>query len=159
MIGQRPGDPLLGSTPTSYPTLPELEEEQRKIAERMDLLKKQQIQRQQPSSPIWDEIDSIVAGMSDQEMVMINQNKDFVESTQIIQGILQREYLRIMRPIVEQTKDGKEALENHLSLIKKLRKIAKDEVNKKYSMLEEYMGKYSNIPFSEFMEMKKNEKK
>lgn len=40
MMGQRPGDPLLGGTPTSYPTLPELEEEQRKIAERMDLLKK-----------------------------------------------------------------------------------------------------------------------
>ena len=76
-----------------------------------------------------------------------------------MQNILQREYLRIMRPVVEATKDGKQALENHLTLIKRLRNYARDEVNKKYSLFDEYMEKYSDMSFAEFMEMKKGKKR
>ena len=64
-----------------------------------------------------------------------------------------------MRPVVEATKDGKQALENHLTLIKRLRNYARDEVNKKYSLFDEYMEKYSDMPFNEFMEMKKGKKR
>lgn len=150
-------DPLLGEQP-AY-NIPQLEEEQKKLSERLEQLKRNHgatVQRQQ--APVWDEIDSIVAGMSDQELEMINANEEYRESSAAVQAVLQREYLRIMRPIVENTKDGKDALDKHLTLIKRLRKSAKEAVNKKYSLMDEYLEHYSHMPFDEFMKMRHGQK-
>lgn len=150
-------DPILNDN-NQY-GIPQIEEEQKRLAERVERLKTMKspatVQRQ---APVWDEIDSIVAGMSDQELRMMEGNDEFRESSATIQGILQREYLRIMRPIVEGTKDGKDALDKHLTLIKRLRKTARDEVNRKYSIMDEYLERYSHMPFDEFMKMKRVEK-
>jgi hypothetical protein len=73
-------------------------------------------------------------------------------------GILNREYLRIMRPIVEGTKDGKEALERHLTLVKRLKKEAADEVNRKYALLDEYMEVGGDMTLNEFINSKKTKK-
>lgn len=155
-------DPLLFTQPyTSQPDpMAQLEEEKRKLEEKMSQLRQTGPQQQmRPQAPVWDEIDTIVSGLSDQELQFLNSNQEFQESSANVQAILQREYLRIMRPVVESTKDGKQALENHLTLIKRLRNYARDEVNKKYSLFDEYMGKYSDMSFAEFMEMKKGKKR
>lgn len=150
-------DPLLGEQPTY--NIPQLEEEQKKLSERLEQLKRGRVSTvQQPQAPVWDEIDSIVAGMSDQELDMMNSNEEYQESSATVQAILQREYLRIMRPIVEATKDGKDALDRHLTLIKRLRKSAREAVNRKYSLMDEYLERYSNMPFDEFMKMKREQK-
>lgn len=151
-------DPILTDN-TQY-GLPQIEEEQKRLAERVEQLKQVRMQpaRQQAATPVWDEIDSIVAGMSDQELDMMNGNEEYLESSAAVQGILQREYLRIMRPIVENTKDGKDALEKHLTLIKRLRKSAKEAVNRKYSLMDEYLERYSDMTFDEFIKMKKGGK-
>lgn len=155
-------DPLLFTQ--SYSPQPDpmaqLEEEKRKLEDKMAMLRQTGPQQQvRPQAPVWDEIDAIVSGLSDQEMQFLNSNQEFLESSANVQNILQREYLRIMRPVVEATKDGKQALENHLTLIKRLRNYARDEVNKKYSLFDEYMEKYSDMSFAEFMEMKKGKKR
>ena len=155
-------DPLLFTQPyTSQPDpMAQLEEEKRKLEEKMSQLRQTGPQQQmRPQAPVWDEIDTIVSGLSDQELQFLNSNQEFQESSANVQAILQREYLRIMRPVVESTKDGKQALENHLTLIKRLRNYARDEVNKKYSLFDEYMEKYSDMSFAEFMEMKKDKKR
>lgn len=155
-------DPLLFTQPYSPQPDPmaQLEEEKRKLEDKMAMLRQTGPQQQvRPQAPVWDEIDAIVSGLSDQEMQFLNSNQEFLESSANVQNILQREYLRIMRPVVEATKDGKQALENHLTLIKRLRNYARDEVNKKYSLFDEYMGKYSDMSFAEFMEMKKGKKR
>lgn len=155
-------DPLLFTQPYSPQPDPmtQLEEEKRKLEDKMAMLRQTGPQQQvRPQAPVWDEIDVIVSGLSDQEMQFLNSNQEFLESSANVQNILQREYLRIMRPVVEATKDGKQALENHLTLIKRLRNYARDEVNKKYSLFDEYMEKYSDMSFAEFMEMKKGKKR
>lgn len=155
-------DPLLFTQPYSPQPDPmaQLEEEKRKLEDKMAMLRQTGPQQQvRPQAPVWDEIDTIVSGLSDQELQFLNSNQEFQESSANVQAILQREYLRIMRPVVEATKDGKQALENHLTLIKRLRNYARDEVNKKYSLFDEYMGKYSDMSFAEFMEMKKGKKR
>lgn len=155
-------DPLLYTPPYSSQPDPmaQLEEEKRKLEEKMSQLRQNGPQQQmRPQAPVWDEIDTIVSGLSDQELQFLNSNQEFQESSANVQAILQREYLRIMRPVVESTKDGKQALENHLTLIKRLRNYARDEVNKKYSLFDEYMEKYSDMSFAEFMEMKKGKKR
>lgn len=150
-------DPLLGGQP-AY-DLPQIEEEQKKMAERLEQLKRSRVQpASQPQAPVWDEIDAIVSGMSDQELDLMNANEEYRESSSAVQAILQREYLRIMRPIVESTKDGKDALDRHLTLIKRLRKSAKEAVNRKYSLMDEYLERYSHLTFDEFMKMKRGEK-
>ena len=155
-------DPLLFTQPYSPQPDPmaQLEEEKRKLEDKMAMLRQTGPQQQvRPQAPVWDEIDAIVSGLSDQELQFLNSNQEFQESSANVQAILQREYLRIMRPVVESTKDGKQALENHLTLIKRLRNYARDEVNKKYSLFDEYMEKYSDMSFAEFMEMKKGKKR
>ena len=113
----------------------------------------------QSKTPIWDEIDKIVSEMSDSEIDFVNSNADFAKSNQTVMAILQREQLRMMRPLVENTKDGKEALENHLSLVKRLKKEAANESDKAMNMFKEYTEKYSDMPYSEFLKMKRKKEK
>lgn len=114
---------------------------------------------QQGQAPVWDEIDSITSSMSDREFEIVNQNEEFQHSQQSLMSLLQREYMRIMRPIVENTKDGKDTLEKHLTLIKRLKKSASDEASKNLELFNEYTEKYSDMPYSEFLKMKKGGKK
>lgn len=148
-------DPLLAGE-RNY-NLPQLEEEQKRLSAKIEQFKEYRLP-QSPQSPVWDEIDSIVAGMSEQELQYINSNDEFRDSSDNITSILNREYLRIMRPIVEATKDGKNALETHLTLLKRLRKVARDEVNRKYSIMDEYLETSSDIPFDEFIKAKRAKK-
>lgn len=116
------------------------------------------IQPQQTKTPIWDEIDKIMDGLTETQKGFLNNNQEFVESYQEVAGILQREELRLIRPVVEQTKDGKDALERHLTLIKRLRKSAMQAEEKKSALWEEYITKYGDMPWKDFMAMKNAKK-
>ena len=149
-------DPLLQSRGYS---LPELERAHEEALHRLQQLKQASQQQVQSKSPVWDEIDSLMSGMSDRELQYLAANEEFNESNNAVMAILQREYLRIMRPIVEGTKDGKDVLEKHLTIVKRLKKLAVNEANRKYSLMDEYMEKYSDMSFDEFLKMKKGKKK
>ena len=97
-------------------------------------------------------------GLTDSQKNYLNNNEEFVESYKNVADILQREELRIIRPLVEQTKDGKEALEKHLSLIRKLRKNAMQAEEEKAALWNEYMTNYSDMTFKDFMIMMKAKK-
>ena len=154
-------DPILGGQQgqSSLDSLNQMNEWAQKFAE----LQKQKgtfnMQPQQSKTPTWDEIDKIMDNLTDTQKNYLNQNQDFVESYQDVANILQREELRIIRPLVEQTKDGKEALDKHLSLIKKLRKNAMQAEEEKTALWNEYMTNYSDMTFKDFMLMKKEDKK
>jgi len=147
-------DPLL--RPTQY-NVPELEREQEAMQQKLEELKRNGYRQTQPQAPTWDEIDRIMSSLSDKETRYLQGNHEFVESSGAVMAVLQREYMRIMRPIVERTKDGKDALDKHLTLLKRLVKTAKDEADKKSSLMDEYMTKYSHLTWQEFVKMKKGE--
>lgn len=144
-------DPLLQQRPY---TIPELEKEQEALQQKMVEMKRNYQQVQQPATPVWDEIDRITSALSDKEFDFLQNNQEFQESSVIIQQILQREYMRIMRPIVEGTRDGKDALDKHLTLLKRIQKTAKDEANKKEALMNEYIMQYSHLTWQEFIDMK-----
>ena len=153
-------DPLL--TPASYQGqnpydryIAELQQKQQDIEIQKQRYLQSQGQAQQSQSPVWDEIDRLTSELSDGEFDYVNADEDFQRSQNSVMAILNREYMRVMRPIVECTKDGKEVLENHLQLLKSLRKDAAREVNKNMELFNEYTEHYSDIPFSEFMKMKR----
>ena len=99
-----------------------------------------QYKQTQPSNatPIWDEIDNIVGGLTDSEKELLAADGEFNESNNVVLAVLQREYLRIMRPIVEASSDGKEALQSHLATVKRLAKKAKEQCAEELKEFREY---------------------
>jgi hypothetical protein len=152
-------DPLLGRSAAQNVTLQDLDAAQEELARKMENLRSMQqasrMQQEQSKTPIWDEIDGLIASMSEKELQFLSNAEEFQASNERGLGVLNREYLRIMRPIVEGTKDGKEALEAHLTLVRKLKKDAADEVNRKYALLDEYMEKGGDMTLNEFIKLKK----
>lgn len=156
-------DPILGQQ-SNVPIDPmvQLNEWNQKYAELQKQQRNLTMQPQQSQTPTWDEIDKIMDSLTDSQRAFLNQNKDFVDSYQTVANIFQREELRIVRPLVERTKDGKEALERHLTLIKKLHKDAKQAEEEKTALWNEYITNYSDMTFNDFMvkiKGKKGEKK
>lgn len=102
-----------------------------------------QYKQSQPSNatPIWDEIDSIVDGLSESERELLAADEEFNRSNGEVLVVLQREYLRIMRPIVEASADGKEALQSHLATVKRLAKKAKEQTAEELKEFREYKSK------------------
>lgn len=146
-------DPLLNHRPFN---ISDLEKEQEALAQKYQALKQSAGNvTTQPSAPTWDEIDRITSSLSDKEFNFLQGNQEFLESSRVIQSVLQREYMRIMRPVVEGTKDGKDALDKHLTLLKRLVKTVKDEADQRDALLNEYITQYSDKTWQEFMEMKK----
>lgn len=161
-LGNSP-DPLLGGNGYNNPT-----DYDAKIAELQAMQQRLEQQRQQSvvnyskksnSSPLWDEIEELTSELSDREFEIINKSEEFQASQNTVMAILQREYMRLMRPIVENTTDGKDALKSHLELMKRLRKDATREVNKNIELFNEYTQHYSDMTYSEFLKMKKSKKK
>lgn len=69
---------------------------------------------------------------------MLAADDEFNESNNVVLAVLQREYLRIMRPIVEASSDGKEALQSHLATVKRLAKKAKEQTAEELKEFREY---------------------
>lgn len=153
-------DPLLTRNPYHASAMADLERKQAEINDRLAAMRQMgqqvQMQPQMPAAgaPVWDEINKVTAGLSDAEYAFLEQNDEFVESSQGLQGLLQREYLRMMRPLVEATPDGKDALDKHLTLIRRLLKTVKDETNKRNELMNEYLTKYSHLSWNDFIARK-----
>lgn len=156
-------DPLLGSNQNIETRMQELKALKDMIEQKeqsLGQIKAQMVQPQvqQPKAPIWDEIDSIIQGLSDEEYDFVTANDEFVESSEKIKGILNSAYMEMMRPIIENSEKGKEALDAHLTLVKRLKKAAHSEVTKQMADFKEYMEKYSNMTYADYQKMKREPK-
>ncbi len=158
-------DPLLGSQSyLSDARLAEIERAQKALEERKQIMiqAKQDMQaqqtQQQPApnkTPIWDEIDRTMGDLSDKEFDILTSNEEFIESSNEVARIQNTFFLQMMRPIVEQSEEGRAALEKHLTLVKRLRKSATAEANKELADFKEYTEKYGNMPYNEYLKMKR----
>lgn len=158
-------DPLLGSRDfnTQYQALEEME---RTLAERKAaVIKAQQLQAQQsqqpPQSrtPIWDEIDSICQGMSEKEFAIVSGNPEFQESNEHIAALIQQAQLEMLRPIIEGSQPGRDALDRHLTLVKRLKKTASKEVDDELADFKEYKEHYRHLSYEEYLNQKREQSK
>lgn len=146
-------DPLLASA--NYDNrLAELQQMQQALEQQ----KQQLMQRPQENvsqSPVWDEIERLTAELTDKEFAFISENEEFVKSQNKIAEALQAEYMRMMRPMVERSHKG--LLDEHLVLLRRLKKDASKEIDKQMELLQEYVTKHPDIPFAEFLKTKRHE--
>ena len=144
-------DPLL--TSANYDNrLAELQQMQQALEQQ----KQQLMQRPQENvsqSPVWDEIERLTAELTDKEFAFISENEEFVKSQNKIAEALQAEYMRMMRPIVE--RNHRQLLDDHLQLLRRLRKEAGKEIDKRMELFNEYVTTSPDIPFAEFIKNKK----
>ena len=146
-------DPLLTSA-TYDNRLAELQQMQQALEQQ----KQQLMQRPQENvsqSPVWDEIERLTAELTDKEFAFISENEEFVKSQNKIAEALQAEYMRTMRPMVERSHKG--LLDEHLVLLRRLKKDASKEIDKQMELLQEYVTKHPDIPFAEFLKTKRHE--
>ena len=146
-------DPLLsvGQPPNYDAQIAELQRMQQALE-----MHKQQITQARPDvangSPVWDEIEKLTAELSDKEFSYISNCDEFNKSQQAIAEALQTEYTRLMRPIVE--RNHRQLLDDHLQLLRRLRKEAGKEIDKRMELFNEYVTTSPDIPFAEFIKNK-----
>ena len=160
-------DPLLGTSRdfgTQRQTIEQMQQEleQKKMAITQARQQMQQQQLQAPpqsNTPVWDEIDSICKNMSEQEFNIVSGNEEFRESNEFIANLMQQAQLEMLRPIIEASPQGKDALERHLTLVKRLRKTAIKEVDDELSDFKVYREKYSHLTYEEYLNQKREQSK
>lgn len=161
------GDPLLGGNNVSeYIRSLEalqagMEQKKQQLIQMANEQQHGQPQQQQPhgNTPVWDEIDRLLGELSDKEFERISSDAEFVESQQVIMSILQAVQMKMMRPMVEGTPEGKKALEEHLQLVKHLKRTIHKEVDAEMKDFEEYRTHYSSLSWEEYQAQKAAPKK
>lgn len=162
MFGTNTTDPLLGGDSYSM-QMQELGKMQQNLVNRMQALQQlgEQVQQpQQPRSqtPTWDEIDRVTGAMTAKEFEIMTQNAEYQESQRAIDAITQVALMRALRPMVENSKEGKDALDYHLTLINRLKKSAAKEADAEMADFKEYREKYSHLTYDDYLKMKGGKK-
>lgn len=153
-------DPLLGGSPDYMAQLRELEakqkllEEHKRNASQLYSQMETGVSPQVSQTPIWDEVDTITGNMSESEFAEMQSNPDYQASLKELMTYVGAMQLQAIRPMVEQTKEGKAILEQHLATVKVIRKSASAKVDKQLTLFKEYTEKYSNMTYDEFLKTK-----
>lgn len=112
----------------------------------------------QNACPVWDEIERVMEDLSESELQFVAADEEYKRSQEVINTIVVREQLRLIRPIVEQSSDGKQALQTHLDTLKQLRKMAKKNADAQLIEWQDYMQNYSEMSFADYKKMKLKKK-
>lgn len=105
---------------------------------------------------VWDEIDAEVAPMTEEQKLMLFQNEEYADIYNKLQSMVQLELLNLVKSRIEDTKEGKELLDNQLKLVKKLKTGIIDSTNREMEMFKrfrEYSKNNPNITYEEFINL------
>lgn len=127
-------DPLLGGN-NNTPLSPEIAKIQQEYLQRIQAVQATGQNQGGTPTPIWDEIDKEINSMSDIQKRSLEQNDEFKEASMSVQMLVNEHMLSIIKPRIEQTENGRNALQNQLSLVKKLKKGIMDQTDRE---LEEF---------------------
>ena len=149
------GDPLLGTSVVGNNL-----DEQLQLLERykQNLEAAKQIKQQTATAPIqkliWDEIDSEIVPMTEEQKNMLFQDEDYVETYTRIQGMVQAELLNLVKGRIESTQEGKDLLQSQLKIVKKLKGKIIQETNREMEMFRkfrEFSKQHPEVTYEEFI--------
>lgn len=149
------GDPLLGTSVVGNNL-----DEQLQLLERykQNLEAAKQIKQQTATAPIqkliWDEIDSEIVPMTEEQKNMLFQDEDYVETYTRIQGMVQAELLNLVKGRIESTPEGKELLQSQLKIVRRLKGKIIQETNREMEMFRkfrEFSKQHPEVTYDEFI--------
>jgi hypothetical protein len=149
------GDPLLGTSVVGNNL-----DEQLQLLERykQNLEAAKQIKQQTATAPIqkliWDEIDSEIVPMTEEQKNMLFQDEDYLETYTRIQGMVQVELLNLVKGRIESTQEGKDLLQSQLKIVKKLKGKIIQETNREMEMFRkfrEFSKQHPEVTYDEFI--------
>ena len=136
------GDPLLGNSMVGNSLDEQLQliEKYKQNLEAAKQLRQQaqSVQQPVPQRMIWDEIDSEINPMTDEQKARMLQDEDYVDTYTKIQGMVQAEILNLVKGRIEATPEGKELLQKQLKIVKKLKGKIIQETNREMEMFRKF---------------------
>lgn len=109
------------------------------------------MQAQVSSTPLFDEIDKIEDSFTDAQKQYLAQSQEYVESYNYVSKLVQDEELRIIRPRIEATEQGKEALKHHLAIVQKLKKAMVAETEQQNALMADFIKNYPGKTWEEYL--------
>lgn len=143
-------DPLL-----NYNTAQKMQADTDDIIRRIEAMKQKRqaisMQAQVSSTPLFDEIDKIEDSFTDAQKQYLMQDQEYVDSLQYVSKLVQDEELRIIRPRIEATEQGKDALKHHLSVVQKLKKAMAKETEQQNALVADFIKNYPGKTWEEYL--------
>lgn len=145
------GDPLLTS-PNGY----NIEEQLRQLEARKQALEsmKQLNPQAMPTSVIWNEIDTEVKVLSQEQLQKLFENEDYVRTYVRIQELVNAEILNIVKPRIESTPEGRQLLQEQLNLVRKMKPKIVEDTNREVELFRrfrEFSKTNPDVTYEEFI--------
>ena len=98
----------------------------------------------------WDKIDSLADSMTEAEKQMMSECKEFVESDNKLSAMMQSAYMSLVKPIVEQSEEGREALRKHYNIMKESLSKVRKKRDEDMDALRRWATEHPDKSFNEF---------
>lgn len=101
---------------------------------------------QQKVNSIWDIIDSEIKDLSIDQKERLMSNKDYMNNHNLLSSILDAEFIKFMKPYVENNPEGRRLLEEQLKLVRDLKPKVLAESNEELKQFREFQEAYKLNP-------------
>ena len=118
------------------------------------LKESQQSQPIQQKQLIWNEIDTEITPMSNEQKSRLLQDADYMDTYNELQSIVQAELLNLVKDRIESTERGKELLSKQLKIVKKLKTKIINDTNREmelFKKFKEYSKLHPSTSYEEFI--------
>lgn len=146
------GDPMFNSLDDIDSQIQKMEIYRQKLKQLKE--SQQSVANTQPSQLIWDEIDSEIAPLSDDQRNRLFQDSEYVAVYNEVQSMVQLELLNLVKAKIEGTEKGKDLLSKQLKAVKKLKTKIIDDTNREmelFKKFKDYSKEHPNTSYEEFI--------
>lgn len=144
------GDPLLGPSNS----INSIEDQIKFLEKQKQLLEANQKQVTNNETLIWNEIDSEIEPLTNEQKLKLFNNPEYLDINTKLQNIVQTQLLNLVKSKIENSKEGKELLERQLQLTKKLKEEIIASTNKEmelFKKFKEFSQNNPNVTYDEFI--------
>ena len=107
-----------------------------------------------PKSLIWDRIDAEISPLSSEQKNRLLQNKEYLDTYNEIQSLVQLEILNLVKGKIENTERGRELLNRQLNIVRSIKGKIIEETNRVmelFNKFKEYSKIHPNTSYDEFL--------
>ena len=107
-----------------------------------------------PKSLIWDRIDAEISPLSSKKKNRLLQNKEYLDTYNEIQSLVQLEILNLVKGKIENTERGRELLNRQLNIVRSIKGKIIEETNREmelFNKFKEYSKIHPNTSYDEFL--------